>query len=200
MVIPAPANRVTPVGNPHGEKAWLEAARLEWDLAVNSIRKTANYAAKFGIELAVEPINRYETYMVTTVDDVLRFNAEVNEPNVKINLDAFHMNIDEADPAGAVRKAGDKLIHFHASDSNRLAPGRGHTDFKAILGAMKDVGFMGTFVLEPVPPYPAPGMAISMAEFQPFKDIFAEESIRYLKMIEASLSGRRNRANHSSFS
>lgn len=187
VVIPAPANRVAPVGNPPDPKAWMEAAKVEWDLAVDSIRKTAKYAAKFGIELAVEPINRYETYMVTTVDDVLRFNADVNEPNVKINLDAFHMNIDEVDPAQAVRKAGANLIHFHAADSNRLAPGRGHTDFKAILFALKEVGFKGAFVLEPVPPYPAPGIAISMPEYTHLRDAFAEESIRYLKAIEASL-------------
>jgi sugar phosphate isomerase/epimerase len=86
-----------------------------------------------------------------------------------------------------VRKAGKNLIHFHAADSNRLAPGRGHTDFKAILKAMKEVEFKGTFVLEPVPPYPAAGIAISMPEYTHLRDVFAEESIRYLKNIEASL-------------
>ncbi len=187
VVIPAPANRLTPVGSPQGEQAWMEAARREWDLAVDSIRKTARYAAGFGIELAVEPINRYETYLVTTVEDVLRFNAEVDEPNVKINLDCFHMNIDEADPAAAIRKAGADLIHMHAADSNRLAPGRGHTDFGAILAALKEVNFGGVFVLEPVPPYPSPGIAISMAEFTPLRDAYAQESIRYLKGLEAAL-------------
>lgn len=187
VVIPAPANRVAPVGNPQGEKAWMEAARREWDLAVDSIRKTARYAAKFGIQLAVEPINRYETYLVTTVEDALRFIADVNEENVKINLDCFHMNIDEVDPAAAVRTAGKNLIHMHAADSNRLAPGRGHTDFKTILAALKEIGFSGTFVLEPVPPYPAPGIAISVPEYLPLRDQYAEESIHYLKGIEASL-------------
>ncbi len=187
VVIPAPANRLTPVGNPQGEQAWMEAAQREWDLAVDSIRQTARYAARFGIELAVEPINRYETYLVTTVEDVLRFNAEVDEPNVKINLDCFHMNIDEADPAAAIRKAGTDLIHMHAADSNRLAPGRGHTDFGAILAALREVDFGGTFVLEPVPPYPSPGIAISMPEFTPLRDAYAQESIRYLKALEADV-------------
>jgi sugar phosphate isomerase/epimerase len=187
VVIPAPANRVAPVGNPQGEKAWMDAARREWDLAVDSIRKTARYAAKYGIQLAVEPINRYETYLVTTVKDALRFIADVNEENVKINLDCFHMNIDEFDPAAAVRTAGKHLIHMHAADSNRLAPGRGHTDFRAILAALKEIGFSGTFVLEPVPPYPAPGLAIAIPEYLPLRDQYAEESINYLKRIEASL-------------
>jgi D-psicose/D-tagatose/L-ribulose 3-epimerase len=188
VCIPAPANRTAPVGNPQGEKAWFEAAQREWELAVDSIRKTARYAAKFGIRLAVEPINRYETYLVTTVEDVLRFNADVNEPNVHINLDCFHMNIDEADPAAAVRKAGKEVIHIHAADSNRLAPGKGHTDFRAILQALKDVGFAGTFTLEPTPPYPAAGIAIQMREYLPLRDVYAKESIAYLKSIEATLS------------
>jgi sugar phosphate isomerase/epimerase len=187
IVIPAPAGRVAPVGNPQGWSAWQAAAAQEWELAIDSIRQTARYAAKFGIQLAVEPINRYETYLVTTVEDVLRFNAQVNEPNVKINLDCFHMNIDEADPAEAIRKGGAQVIHMHAADSNRLAPGRGHTDFTAILKALKETGFKGTFTLEPTPPYSQPGIAIQMPEYLPLRDTYAEESIHYLKQIEAEL-------------
>lgn len=188
VVIPAPANRTAPVGNPQGERAWMDAARREWELAVESIRQTARYAAKYGIQLAVEPINRYETYLVTTVEDVLCFNADVNEPNVKINLDCFHMNIDEADPVEAIHKAGKDLIHMHVADSNRAAPGRGHTDFRSIMAALMDVGFSGTMTLEPVPPYPNAGIAIQMQAYLPLRDVFAEESIRYLKEIEASLA------------
>lgn len=188
IVLPAPANRTAPVGNPQGAKAWMEAARREWELALDSIRQTARYAAKFGVQVAVEPINRYETYLVTTVEDGLRFIAEVNEPNVHLNLDCFHMNIEEADPAAAIRQAGKELVHIHAADSNRLAPGRGHTDFRAILQALKDVGFDGALTLEPVPPYPAPGIAIQLEEFFPLREVFAQESLACLKSIEATLS------------
>lgn len=187
IVLPVPAGRTAPVGNPQGEKAWLEAAAQEWELAVESVKKSAEYASRHGITLAVEPINRYESYLVTTAEDALRFITDVDEPNVKINLDAFHMNIDEVDPAAAIRLVGEKLVHMHAADSNRLAPGRGHTDFKAILAALKEVGFSGTFVLEPVPPYPVPGMAITLSEYLPLRDQYAEESIRFLKGIEAIL-------------
>lgn len=188
IVLPAPANRTAPVGNPQGAKAWMEAARREWELALDSIRQTARYAAKFGVQVAVEPINRYETYLVTTMEDGLRFIAEVNEPNVHLNLDCFHMNVEEADPAAAIRQAGKELVHIHAADSNRLAPGRGHTDFRAILQALKDVGFDGALTLEPVPPYPAPGIAIQLEEFFPLREVFAQESLACLKSIEATLS------------
>ena len=154
----------------------------------NSVRKAAVYASRQGVLLAVEPINRYETYQISTVDDGLRFLADVGEQNVKLNLDAFHMNIDEADPAEAIRKAGDLLAHMHVADSNRLPPGKGHTDFRAILAALHEVGFTGTMVLEPVPPGSDPGMALKMPAYQQQKDVYAEESIRYLRQVEASLA------------
>lgn len=185
IVLPAPANRTAPVGNPQGEAAWKAAFQLEWYLAVDSVRQTAAYAETKGITLAIEPISRYETYMLTTVDDVLRFVAEVGAENVKINLDAFHMNIDEADLAQAVRKAGKLLVHMHAADSNRQAPGRGHTDFRAILQALKEVDFQGAFVLEPVPPGADPGIAITRSDYLFLRDVYAEEAIKYLKGIEA---------------
>lgn len=187
IVLPAPANRTAPVGNPQGEAAWKAAYQTEWDLGVDSVRQTAAYAATKGITLAIEPINRYETYMLTTVDDVLRFIAEVGAENVKINLDAFHMNIDEPDLAEAVRKAGILLAHMHAADSNREAPGRGHTDFRAILQALKDVNFQGAFVLEPVPPGADPGISTTRSDYLYLRDVYAEEAIKYLKGIEAEL-------------
>ncbi len=189
IVLPAPAGRTAPLGNPGNEAEWLSAAQIEWDNAVDSVKKMAKYAQERGIILAVEPINRYETYLLTTVDDALRFVAEVGAENVKLNLDVFHMNIDEADLAQAVRKAGAMLVHMHVADSNREAPGRGHTDFTAIMQALHEIGFQGTIVLEPVPPGSDPGMAIQMTENLPLREIYAEESIGYLKQIEASLVG-----------
>lgn len=188
IVLPFPAGRTTPLGNPDTVGGWLQASKIEWEHAVDSVRKAAVYASRQGVLLAVEPINRYETYQISTVDDGLRFLADVGEQNVKLNLDAFHMNIDEADPAEAIRKAGDLLAHMHVADSNRLPPGKGHTDFRAILAALHEVGFTGTMVLEPVPPGSDPGMALKMPAYQQQKDVYAEESIRYLRQVEASLA------------
>jgi D-psicose/D-tagatose/L-ribulose 3-epimerase len=187
IVLPSPAGRTAPHGNPETEVEWLAAHKTEWSNAVNSVRQMAAYAKSRGVVLAVEPINRYETYLLTTVDEALRFVDDVGVDNVKLNVDTFHMNIDEADLAAAIRKVGDRLVHMHAADSNRQAPGRGHTDFNAIFKALYEVGFNGTVVLEPVPPGADPGMAIIRSDFLPLRDIYAQESISYLKQIEESL-------------
>lgn len=189
IVLPAPAGRTAPHDNPGTEEEWSAAYKTEWSNAVSSVRQMAAYAKSRAVVLAVEPINRYETYLLTTVDEALRFVDDVGADNVKLNVDTFHMNIDEADLTAAIRKAGDRLVHMHVADSNRQAPGRGHTDFTAIYKALYEVGFDGTVVLEPVPPGADPGMAIIRSDFLPLRDIYAQESINYLKQIEESLNG-----------
>lgn len=187
IVLPVPAGRTAPIGNPDTETGWITCSKLEWDLAVDSVRQTAIYAAKRGLVLAVEPINRYETYMITTVDDAMQFVADVGEKNVKLNLDTFHMNIDEPDPAAAILKAGKALAHMHVADSNRQSPGRGHTDFATIFRALHEIDFQGTLALEPVPPGANPGLAVKMSQHIHLRDVYARESIQYLKQIETAM-------------
>lgn len=188
IVLPFPAGRTAPLSQPKNETEFLAAAAEEWQNAVASVKEAAAYAAQKGVTLAIEPINRFETYQIITVDDALRFLAEVDAENVGINLDAFHMNIEEPNPAEAVRKAGGKLVHMHAADSNRMPPGRGHTNFRAILTAMAEVGFQGTMILEPVPPGADPGLAIQTKAYKTIKETYAEESIRYLNQLEEALA------------
>jgi sugar phosphate isomerase/epimerase len=98
------------------------------------------------------------------------------------------MNIDEPDLPGAIRKAGALLAHMHGADSNRQAPGRGHTDFRPVVKALNEIGFKGTFVLEAVPPGANPGISTIMPENLPLRDIYAEESIRFLKQVEREVA------------
>ena len=187
VVLPAPAGRTAPTGRPTAEAEWKAGFAREWALAVDSLRRLAGYAAKNGIVLALEPINRYETFMVTNVDQALRFLEEVGTSNLKLHLDTFHMNIEEADPAAAIRRAGDLVVNMHLSDSNRETPGRGHTDFAAMLRALTGIGYEGVLALEPVPPGSDALLASAMSEAMPLRDIYAEEGIRYLKQCEAGL-------------
>jgi len=188
LMLPFPAGRTTPTGDPQTESEWISVAETEWRNAIDSVRQVSGYAHGKDIILAVEPINRFETYQLTTLDQALRFLQEVDADNVKLNLDAYHMNIDEADPVEAVRRAGDYLVHMHVAGSNRQAPGSGHTDFVGLLKALKEVNFQGTLALEPVPPGADPGMAIKLTANLPLRDKYAEEGIRYLKSIEGTLS------------
>jgi len=184
VVIPASAGRTRPIGDVSSEKAWKEAMEREWGHAVESVRKAAAYAEQKGVLLAIEPINRFESFLVNNVDQGLRFVQEVGSELVKLHLDTFHMNIEDKDPAEAIRKAGDLLVNMHISDSQRGPVGHGHTDFKAIIRALKEIGYQGALTMEPVPSVPDAFMAISMEEFLPLRDVYAEECITRLRYYE----------------
>lgn len=187
IVVPSAVSKVAPVELADDPEAWPAAVDREWHYAVESVRQAGEYAARHNILLAVEPINRYETFLVTTAAAGLRFVNEVNLDSVKIHLDTFHMSIEEPDPAEAVRQVRSRLVNFHVADSNREAVGQGHTDFRAILQALKDIGYPGALVLEPLPPVPNPYVAARLKTHAAVHDRYAEVSIRRLKDIEASL-------------
>ena len=185
IVVPSAVAKTSPVGEVASEEAWVEAAAREWANAIDSVKQAAAYADPRGIRLAIEPINRYETFLLNTCEQGLRFIEEVGSAAVGLHLDTFHMNIEESDPAQAVRRGGDKLINVHIADSNRQSVGRGHTDFASIIQALWDIGYQGALALEPLPPVPDPYIAIRLRRFQPLRDAYAEESIRRLRALEA---------------
>ena len=184
IVIPSAVAKTAPVGQFDTEDAWVEATKQEWAYAVESVRKAATYAEQKGMLLAIEPINRYETFLVNNVDQGLRFASEVGSRAVKLHLDTFHMNIEEPDPAGAIRKAGDLLINVHIADSNRQAVGYGHTDFKAIMRALKEIDYQRALTLEPLPPVPDPYIAARLKRYRHLRDLYAEECIVHLRQYE----------------
>jgi len=156
----------------------------EWRWSVESVKEAGRYATDFGVLIAVEPINRYETYLVNNVDQALRFVGEVNLESVKIMLDSFHMNIEEPDPAASIRKAGQTLIHMHMADSNRQSVGRGHTDFRAIIRSLKETGYARYLAMEPLPPVPDPYIAMKGLRSEEFLDLYAQECIEQLRFLE----------------
>lgn len=112
---------------------WLEEALIE----------CAVEARSFGVRLALEPINRYETTLINTTQDGLRLIERVSQDNFGLLLDTFHMNIEEANLEGSITSCGSRIFHFHVADSNRLHPGAGHLDFKSILRALCQTGYTG---------------------------------------------------------
>lgn len=187
IVVPSAVSKTAPVGFAEDPEAWPDAVQREWTYAVDSVRQAGEYAGAQDIMLAVEPINRYETFLVTTAAAGVRFVNDVELAAVKVHLDTFHMNIEEPDPAEAVRQVGALLINFHVADSNREAVGCGHTDFRAILQALKDIAYQGALVLEPLPPVPDPYVAARLKTQAALADRYAEFSIRRMKDIEESL-------------
>ena len=103
------------------------------------------------MKLALEPLNRFETYFLNRHDQALALAAAVG-PDCGICLDTFHLNIEEKDMLGAIRAAKGKLVDFHVADNNRLACGMGALDWGKIIGTLKEIGYTGALTVEFVAP------------------------------------------------
>ncbi|WP_431278640.1 sugar phosphate isomerase/epimerase family protein [Leifsonia poae] len=106
------------------------------------------HAASIGVELYLEPLNRYEDHMVNRLRDAASLIEEVGLDSVRIAADTYHMNIEEADPAAALQDAAPYIGHVQASDSNRLEPGAGHVDWALFGATLQSIGYRGTVALE----------------------------------------------------
>jgi D-psicose/D-tagatose/L-ribulose 3-epimerase len=115
---------------------------------VKNLKVLAAYAEKRGVQLCVEPLNRFETDFLNTVEQGLKLVKAVNSPAVKLHLDTFHMNIEQKNQAAAIKKAGKLLAHFHACGCDRGTPGNDHIDWPNIAKALKSVGYKGDVVIE----------------------------------------------------
>jgi len=104
------------------------------------------------LQIALEPLNRFESDLVNNVSDVLRLIEDVGHPAAKICLDMFHMNIEEPDPEAAIRMAGDKLIHVQVSENYRGTPGTGNANWDAYYRGLDAIGYTGTVSIESFTP------------------------------------------------
>ena len=118
------------------------------EVLIEGLTELGDRAAAAGVELYLEPLNRYEDHMVNRLDQAVSLLRKVNRPAVKIVADTYHMNIEEADPWQALREAGDWIGHLQPSDSNRLEPGAGHLDWAGFADAVRDLGYDRTLAVE----------------------------------------------------
>jgi sugar phosphate isomerase/epimerase len=121
---------------PQTREQALEALR-------SSIQELADFAQSRSVPLIFEPVNRYETNLITSVTVGCEFLNSLKSKNVKLLADLFHLNIEEPDIAEALRQAGNAIGHVHFADSNRFAAGFGHTDFVPIIAALHEIGYEG---------------------------------------------------------
>lgn len=124
------------------------------------------------VKIVIEPITRYETNLLNTVDETLKFINELGKPNVGLLLDTFHMNIEEPSITDSIKLAKERFFHFHVADSNRWHPGAGHIDFKAIYKTLQEVNYDGFVSAEILP--------------MPDSDTAAENNIKILKKVFTS--------------
>ena len=122
--------------------------KKEFALVVKNLKVLAAYAEKKGVQICVEPLNRFETDFLNTCDKGLQLIKAVGSPALKLHLDTFHMNIEEKNQAAASKKAGKLLGHFHACGTDRGTPGNDELDWKPIVKALKSIKYKGDVVIE----------------------------------------------------
>jgi D-psicose/D-tagatose/L-ribulose 3-epimerase len=140
-IVPSTVGKIVAQGSPDDE----------WQWAVGSLKQCYDHGLKEGVRLALEPLNRFETYFLNRHDQALALATAVG-PTCGICLDTFHLNIEEKDMFAAIRAAGDRLVDFHVADNNRLACGMGSLDWKKIIDTLKETGYDGALTVEFVAP------------------------------------------------
>jgi len=128
---------------------------------VEALQECAAEAAPHNVNYALEPLNRYETDLIHTVDEGLDLIERVGADNFGLLLDTFHMNIEEPIEEESIRQCSNRIFHFHVADSNRWYPGAGHLDFKSLLSVLFSMGYHG-YVSGEFMPIPNPDTAAKM--------------------------------------
>jgi D-psicose/D-tagatose/L-ribulose 3-epimerase len=121
-----------------------------WKSVVKNLKVVTQYAAAHGKLVCVEPLNRFETDFLNTIDQGLRLITDVGNPALKLHLDTFHANIEEKHQGEAIRRAGKHLGHIHACGCDRGTPGKDHIDWQSIAAALKAIKYDGDIALESV--------------------------------------------------
>ncbi|MGH1480824.1 MAG: sugar phosphate isomerase/epimerase family protein [Geminicoccales bacterium] len=123
--------------------------QARFNRCVAGLAEAADLATKSNVRLALEPLNRFETDIISTVSQGIEVIDEVGSPALGLLLDSFHMNIEETSIADAIREAGKRIIHFQANENHRGFPGTGHLPWSEIARALHDVSYQGPISLEP---------------------------------------------------
>lgn len=123
--------------------------QLEYELLHNHLRTLSDYVYAIGVNLYIEPVNRYETHFLNTLADAVRARRKIKDhAHVKLTANLFHMALEETNIPQALRDAAKDIGHIHLADSNRRLPGQGLIDFAAIASALQDSQYDGWLTLE----------------------------------------------------
>lgn len=161
----------------------LDERKAEWDLAVKNLRKVCLIAEKYGQHIALEPLNRFESDLVNTAEDVVRMVKDIDHPAAKILLDSFHMTIEERNLQTAIETAGKDLIHFQVSENYRGTPGSGQTRWNDIKAGLENINYEGAVSIESFTPEvkELAGAVCIWKRFSESQDQFAIDGLHFLK-------------------
>jgi D-psicose/D-tagatose/L-ribulose 3-epimerase len=153
--------------------------------AAEVMRVAADHAQKLNVKLAIEYLNRFECYLLTTAAETKEFVKRVGHANFKMMYDTFHANIEEKDVAKAIAAAGSDIIHVHISENDRGTPGAGHVQWNETFKALHRIHYDGWLTIE------AFGRALPAlaAATRVWRDLFAKpedvytQGLRYMKVL-----------------
>lgn len=171
-----------------GELPGRRPNEQDYETIAKTLKRVAQKAAKREIRIGIEPVNRYETFLINTVDQALEVMERIDAENVFLHLDTYHMNIEENSFREAIRRAGSRLEYIHLSESHRGTPGTGTVDWDAVFAGLADIDFRGALTME------------SFADINPdiaratcmWRDIVTDPA----KLVEEGLAFLRGKAEH----
>jgi D-psicose/D-tagatose/L-ribulose 3-epimerase len=160
-----------------------EQRKVEWQRAVENIHKVCEIAKSKDLSVALEPLNRFESDLINTADDVMKLIKEVDHPNAKVLLDGFHMAIEERNLESAIVTAGDKLIHVQVSENYRGTPGTGQTPWNDFKAGLEKINYQGVVSIESFTPEnkELAGAVCIWKNLAESQDSFASEGLAFLK-------------------
>jgi D-psicose/D-tagatose/L-ribulose 3-epimerase len=142
------ASLVGPFCSPVGYLPGRRRTAAEWDQVIAGLKEVAPHFEAAGIRMAIEPLNRFETFFLNTAADALTLANAVDSPNIGILYDSFHANIEEQKIGPAAASLGKRLFHVHTCENDRGAPGSGHVDWDGLFEGLKAAGYDGWCVIE----------------------------------------------------
>lgn len=162
-----------------------EQRKKEWELAVTNLYRVCELAKARDLDIALEPLNRFESDMVNTADDVIRLADDINHPSAKIMLDGFHMAIEERNLEEAITKVGKRLIHVQVAENYRGTPGTGQTPWDSFRKGLKNIDYQGTVSIESFTPQvkELAGAVCIWKNLAPSQDGFAQDGLNFLKKL-----------------
>lgn len=162
-----------------------EQRKREWDRAVTNLHKVCKLAQDRNLEIAIEPLNRFESDMVNTADDVLRLVNDINHPAAKVMLDGFHMAIEERNIELAITAVGGRLIHVQVAENYRGTPGSGQTPWNSFKEGLNNINYRGTISIESFTPEikELAGAVCIWKNLAPSQDGFAVDGLNFLRKL-----------------
>jgi D-psicose/D-tagatose/L-ribulose 3-epimerase len=163
----------------------------EWEWGTSCYREVARYAGAKGINLNIEPVNRFETFFINCAADAVQFCKDVGEPNVKVHLDTYHMIREEKDLYKAITGTGRYLGYFHACENERGVPGTGLVDWEIAYKALKDIGYKGWITIESFTPdiKSVASLTAIWRKHAPSADVLASEGLKNIRSVEKKVFG-----------